>query len=81
VDGSDRVYGIRFGVLRAYYLPGLDYTVPADDSGVNIFRMILREYFGLDLPDLPNRSFAWPDRKRDYYTIRDVTDVLPLPGA
>ena len=62
VDGSPEQYGIRHGVLRAYYLPGLDYTVPADDSGVNIFRMLLREYFGADLPDLPNRSYTWPDK-------------------
>lgn len=79
VDGSPEVYGIRLGTLRAYYLPGLDYQVPADDSGVNIFRMILREYFGADLPDLPNRSYGWPDPKQDLYTFTDVTDELPLP--
>ena len=39
VDGTPETYGIRLGVLRAYYLPGLDYAVPADDTGVNIFRM------------------------------------------
>jgi hypothetical protein len=81
VDGSDRVYGIRFGVLRAYYLPGLDHAVPSDDSGVNVFRMILREYFGMDLPDLPNRSYTWVDRDHDFYEFRDVTDRLPLPGG
>ena len=68
-------------MLRAYYLPDLDYTVPPDDSGVNIFRMILREYFGMDLPDLPNRSYTWPDPDTDRYTLRDVTDELPLPGG
>jgi hypothetical protein len=81
VDGSAEDYGIRFGVLRAYYLPDLDYQVPADDSGVNVFRMILREYFGADLPDLPNRSYEWVDRDTDMYTFRDVTDELPLPGG
>jgi hypothetical protein len=81
VDGSARALGIRLGVLRAYYLPGLDYTVPPDDSGVNIFRMILREYFGLDLPDLPNRSYTWPDPDVDRYTLTDITDDLPLPGG
>ena len=80
VDGSPEQYGIRHGVLRAYYLPGLDYTVPADDSGVNIFRMLLREYFGADLPDLPNRSYTWPD-KAHIYDFQDVTDILPLPGG
>ena len=70
VDGSPETYGIRLGTLRAYYLPGLDYQVPADDSGVNIFRMILREYFGADLPDLPNRSYGWPDPKHDMYDLQ-----------
>lgn len=81
VDGSAEQLGIRLGVLRAYYLPGIDYEVPPDDSGVNIFRMILREYFGADLPDLPNRSWAWPDAKADLYTLDDVTGILPLPGG
>jgi hypothetical protein len=80
VDGSPETYGIRFGVLRAYYLPELEVEIPVDDSGVNIFRMILREYFGADLPDLPNRSFTWPD-KEHLYDFRDVTDILPLPGG
>jgi hypothetical protein len=77
VDGSDEDYGIRLGVLRAYYLPGIDHMVPPDDSGVNVFRMILREYFGVDLPDLPNRSYTWDDTKKDLYTLRDVTESLP----
>jgi hypothetical protein len=80
VDGTPETYGIRHGVLRAYYLPGLEHEVPADDSGVNIFRMLLREYFGADLPDLPNRSFTWPDRDH-LYDFQEVTDILPLPGG
>lgn len=80
IDGSPEAYGIRFGTLRAYYLPELDYEVPADDTGVNIFRMILREYFGADLPDLPNRSWSWPDNDH-LYDFQDVTDQLPLPGG
>ncbi len=80
IDGSPETYGIRFGTLRAYYLPELEYEVPADDSGVNIFRMLFREYFGADLPDLPNRSYDWPDNDH-LYDFRDVSDELPLPGA
>jgi hypothetical protein len=78
IDGSPETYGIRFGALRAYHLPGLDYTVPSDDTGVNIFRMILREYFGVDMPDLPNRSYDYPDNQHTY-DFFDVTDQLPLP--
>jgi hypothetical protein len=80
VDGSPEEYGIRHGVLRAYYLPGLDYQVPPDDSGVNIFRTIFREYFGVDLPELPNRSYTWPDNDH-LYDFQDITDLLPLPGG
>ncbi|HEY8057431.1 MAG TPA: hypothetical protein VID94_01705 [Acidimicrobiales bacterium] len=80
IDGTPETYGIRFGTLRAYYLPGLDYEVPADDTGVNIFRMLLREYFGADLPDLRNRSYDWPDNDH-LYDFRDITDELPLPGG
>jgi hypothetical protein len=80
VDGTPETYGIRHGVLRAYYLPGLDVDIPADDSGVNVFRRVLREYFGVDLPELPNRSYTWPD-KEHIYDFRDITDLLPLPGG
>ncbi|MFV2064776.1 MAG: hypothetical protein ACC726_14885 [Chloroflexota bacterium] len=80
IDGSPEAYGTRFGTLRAYHLPDLDYAVPSDDTGVNIFRMLFREYFGADLPDLPNRSYDWPDNE-NLYDFRDVTDELPLPGG
>ena len=80
IDRTPETYGIRFGTLRAYYLPGLDYTVPPDDTSVNIFRMLFREYFGADLPDLPNRSYDWPDNDH-IYDFRDITDELPLPGG
>jgi len=42
--------------------------------------MILREYFGVDLPDLPNRSYDYPDNEHTY-DFFDVTDQLPLPGT
>ena len=80
VDRTPETYGTRFGTLRAYYLPDLDYEVPSDDTGVNIFRMLFREYFGADLPDLPNRSYDWPDNDH-LYDFRDITDELPLPGG
>jgi hypothetical protein len=80
VDGSPESLGIRFGTLRAYYLPGLEYVVPPDDTTVNIFRMLFREYFGADLPDLPNRSWNWPDNDH-LYDFQDVTEELPLPGG
>jgi hypothetical protein len=80
VDGTPNTLGIRFGVLGAYYLPGLPPNVfPPDHTSINDFRTIFREYFGADLPDLPDRSFNWPDNNH-LYDFQDVTDILPLPG-
>jgi hypothetical protein len=80
IDGSPETYGIRFGVLGAYYLPGVNVELPPDHSSVNTFRTVFREYFGADLPALPNRSFDWPDNEH-VYDFRDITDELPLPGS
>jgi hypothetical protein len=73
--------GVRLGVLGAYHLPGLPADVlPPDHSSVNTFRVIFSEYFGADLPRLPDRSFNHPDNEH-LYDYRDVTDMLPLPGG
>jgi hypothetical protein len=81
VDLDPETLGIRLGVLGAYYLPDM----PADSlspthSSVNTFRFIFREYFGADLPPLPDRSFTWPDNDH-LYDFQDITDLLPLPGS
>jgi hypothetical protein len=80
IDNDDpEDLGIRFGVLGAYYLPGLPSGIlPPAHSSVNTFRLILREYFGADLPPLPDRSYTWPDNEH-LYDFQDITDLLPLP--
>ncbi|CAN5765907.1 hypothetical protein BH24CHL8_BH24CHL8_04700 [soil metagenome] len=81
VDMDPETLGIRFGVLGAYYLPGLPPDVlPPDHSSVNTFRFLFREYFGADLPPLPDRSYTWPDNEH-LYDFQDITDLLPLPGS
>jgi hypothetical protein len=73
--------GIRLGLLMAAYLPGLPEGVfPPDHTAVNTFRTIFSEYFGADLPRLPDRSFNHPDNQH-LYDYQDVTDILPLPGG
>jgi hypothetical protein len=42
---------------------------------VNTFRLVFRDYFGADLPPLPDRSFTWPDNQH-LYDFKDVTDEL-----
>ena len=48
----------RFGVLNAMYLPGIDERLPETFTTVNTFRTIFREYFGADLPNLPDHSYT-----------------------
>jgi hypothetical protein len=68
---------MKFGILNAMYLPGAEGHAPLPDglSSVNTFRTVFRRYFDLDLPDLPDRSFAstWA---RPYDFI-DVTPSVP----
>ena len=71
---------IRLGNLVAMYLPGVDVRLPDSFTSVNTFRTVFREYFGADLPDLPNRSFTWPDNDH-IYDFRDVTDLISDPGG
>jgi hypothetical protein len=39
---------------------------------------VFREYFGADLPNLPDRSFTWPDNDH-IYDFRDVTELVNGP--
>jgi hypothetical protein len=59
----------RLGILSAFHLPERDAAaiVPDDISPVNTFRLVFREYFGADLPLLPNRCHYWdPDPDNVY---------------
>ncbi|MDQ3449283.1 MAG: hypothetical protein M3432_08935, partial [Chloroflexota bacterium] len=81
MDLEPETLGVRFGILGAYYLPDMPPgSLPATHSAVNTFRFIFREYFGADLPALPDRSFTWPDNDH-LYDFQDITDLLPLPGS
>jgi hypothetical protein len=69
---------IRLGNLLAMYLPGVDEQLPETFSSVNTFRTVFRDYFGADLPPLPDRSFTWPDNDH-IYDFEDITDELNGP--
>ncbi len=66
---------IRLGNLISMYLPGVDVEVPDTFTSVNTFRLVFREYFGADLPPLPDRLLTWPDNDH-IYDFRDVTDIV-----
>ncbi len=62
----------RLANLNALYLPGgVGSQVTDDWTPVNTFRLIFREYFGLDYPMLPNRSYISPIEAR--------MDLSPAP--
>jgi hypothetical protein len=66
----------KSGILNAYYLPG--WTAPslsASITPVNSFRVVLNEYFGTNLPLLPDRIYAHESDLRPYRFV-DVTGTL-----
>lgn len=77
VATTPEYFGIRFGILNAMYLPGVDRDLPQTFTSVNTFRMVFSEYFGADLEPLPNRSFTWPDNNH-LYDFRDITRRIPV---
>jgi hypothetical protein len=75
VGETAEYFKIRSGVLNAMYLPGIEARLPERFTSVNTFRFVFREYFGADLPPLPDRVFTWPDNDH-LYDFRDVTDLV-----
>jgi hypothetical protein len=66
----------RYSPFAAYYLPGMDKsTLPPDLSSVNLFRLVLNNYFHTDLPLLEDRQYFNQDRL-NYYLFEDVTGRL-----
>ncbi len=70
----------RFSILNAYYLPGggekgLYETI----TPVNTFRLIFREYFNMDMPPLPDKSYysAWDDPFK-FTEVPEETENLKL---
>jgi hypothetical protein len=70
---------IRLGNLIAMYLPGVDDRISDTITSVNTFRTVFRDYFGADLPNLPDRSFTWPDNDH-IYDFEDITSELQGPA-
>lgn len=75
VQRTPEYFRIRLGNLVAMYLPGVDVELPDTFSSVNTFRLVFREYFGADLPPLPDRNFTWPDNDH-IYDFEDITDRI-----
>lgn len=73
----------RFSPFEAYYLPDVRRdAITSDISTVNLFRIILNEYFEAQLPLLDNRQYFYKTMQ-SYYDFEDVTarlsDACVLP--
>lgn len=71
---------LKYGILNAYYLPGLAGATGLYPSitPVNSFRLILSKYFGADLPLLPDRIYTSKAKARPY-DLTDITDRIGQP--
>jgi len=66
----------KLRILNAYYLPdGGDDGLYPTITPVNSFRLIFAEYFGADLPLLPDRTWVFQDKAHPY-RLTEVTDEL-----
>jgi len=77
VDGEPEASFLRerYAVLGAYRLPGVNSKViPSNVTPVNVFRIILTQYFGAELPALVNANYL-PDRQGTLHT-QDITARL-----
>jgi sulfatase-like protein len=74
----------KLRILNAYYLPGSTVIPRRDITPVNTFRMILDEYYGTNLGQLPDEVFIFLDGYHlyDFVEVTDHVDgdeMLPDP--
>src|SRR5262245_35761269 len=75
-SADDVELGRKLRILNALYLPGLKHTgLDPGITPVNTFRLILDDYYGADLPLLPDKTYVFQDFEHPY-VFSDVTDRL-----
>ncbi|HEX5394874.1 MAG TPA: sulfatase-like hydrolase/transferase [Candidatus Saccharimonadales bacterium] len=76
INLPDQMMKQKFGIMASYRMPGLTTDeIQQADSSVNVFRVILDNYLGYELPVLPDCHFA-TGTKFDIYTYTLVNDRL-----
>lgn len=66
----------KFPILNAYYFPGIkDTLLYPSITPVNSFRVLFNDYFGQNLPLLPDINYVFQDQE-NYYKFTDVTNRL-----
>jgi hypothetical protein len=66
----------RTAILLAAYLPGRQNSdIELPRTNVNLYRYLFNEYFGAELPLLPDRVlFSTSERPFDFFDVTDTTD-------
>jgi hypothetical protein len=78
-DATQEELEQHFGILNAYYFPGLRRTgLYPTITPVNTFRLLFNDYFGARFPLLPDRNYATRDRAHLYDFIDVTARVRPL---
>jgi hypothetical protein len=73
-NATDEELEQHLGILNAYYFPRVsDTRLYPRITPVNSFRLVLDDYFGANLPLLPDRNYVFADRSHIYSFI-DVTE-------
>lgn len=71
----------KMAILNAIYLPpGKRVAIADDHAPVNTFRMVLREFFGMPIKDLPTRSMIYLN-DREIWRFHNVGSVLGETGS
>lgn len=76
LEATQAEIDMKFQILNAYYLPGVDPEVAGlypDITPVNSFRVVFNTYFGTDYPLLDDRNWVFVDQAH-LYDVADVTD-------
>ncbi len=76
LDATQEQLDMKFQILNAYYLPGVDPEEAGLYRGitpVNSFRVVFNAYFGTQLEVLPDRNLVFHDQAH-LYQVFDVSD-------
>lgn len=71
---ADEWIKLKFGILQALYMPKVEREMLSQISSVNIFRVLLNEYFGHQHEYLPDCHFALTSGKSFIY--QDITHKI-----
>ncbi|HSX01998.1 MAG TPA: hypothetical protein VLI05_01645 [Candidatus Saccharimonadia bacterium] len=68
---------MKYGNLAAYHVPAADLAAnPTGADPVNIFRLVLNDYFGGQFPYLPECYYAYPDGRNRPLNYANITKTL-----